>query len=355
MIIYWILFTCSLLFLLVSFKGSSTLRKYTLLIFYIAIFLISALRVNIGVDYYGHYLIYNYVEMGEWMVTEPLFALVCSICATLHLGFPCVIAVMSFITIFPLYNVARKSDNLYIFLLFFLILYFISYALIRQFAAISLAIYASYFYLVEKKKIKSLIFFLFSFGFHSSLLAYIVIFYLSAYFKIGFLLTFVISLFAFVIGFYTDIFTNLLSSILMEIKYAEYLDLTNQHNVEVEYNSGLGIILRYIIYFTILCVANRVKGMKEFVGRYNLIFILLILTDALSLKIRIFLRLRYVFLPCCFIPFFWAKPIKEGYSHFSLTNGVLLFIVIAYLLMYEATIVSWENIPYESILFNKIR
>ena len=125
MIIYWILFTCSLLFLLVSFKGSSTLRKYTLLIFYIAIFLISALRVNIGVDYYGHYLIYNYVEMGEWMVTEPLFALVCSICATLHLGFPCVIAVMSFITIFPLYNVARKSDNLYIFLLFFLILYFI--------------------------------------------------------------------------------------------------------------------------------------------------------------------------------------------------------------------------------------
>ncbi len=359
MIVYSLLFTCSLLLFVVSFKGNLFLRKGFLTFFYVVILAISALRVNIGVDYSGHYLIYNAIEMGEWMITEPLFALLCSICANFHLDFPGVVAIMSFITIAPIFIIAKRTDNPYIFLLFFLISYFISYALIRQFAAISLAIYASYLYLVENGRQRALIFFLFSIGFHTSLLIYVIAFYLSRFFNVGFLFTFIISLIIFIIGWHTDALINLLMTILsatgMDMGYVTYLDSANPHNARVELGSGLGVILRYVTYFAILYVANKTKIVRTVAGSYNILFLFLILTDVLSLKIQIFLRLRYVFLPCCFIPFFWVKPLKNKCLHISLTNGILIFLIIAYMLTYEATINSWENIPYESILFEEIK
>lgn len=352
---YWILCLLALLCTVIYLRGNRRCKKISLFLLFLLMLFISASRVNIGIDYWGHYQLYRIVELGLWEVSEPLYVLLSVFCSKSHIGFAGLIAIMSFITIYPIYRIAQKEQNIYILLLYFLMVYLLSFALIRQCAAISLAIYGSYLYLKEGKKRKAFFFFVLSIGFHYSLAVFVLAFYFSIFFRINFLVTVLLSLFILLIGTNITSIINVISNILKNLGlYEDYLGKRNAHNVTTQLNSGLGVLLRYITYFVILYLANKGKVEKVRANFVNTFFLFLVFADALSLQIQIFLRMRFAFLPCCFIPFFWIKPIKMEGEQISLTNVLLLFLIVAYLLLFPSLADSWENVPYQSIFTNDI-
>ncbi len=315
-------------------------------------FVISAFRVNIGVDYVGHLNLYNFICWGIYDVSEPLYVALCIFSDYMNVGFPLVVAFLSFITIYPIYRIAKKTENPFVLLYGFLMIYITSFALMRQCAAISLAVYGSYLYLKEGGKKISVIFFLLSIGFHYSLLTYVLVFYLSCYLKLKLknliILSFVILLFGVYSTVLLDGFVNFAN--ILSLGYSRYLEDDNKHFVEPKIGTGLGIMLRYVLYALVIYLANRRIKDLNISMKFNTLFFFLFLLDVLSLRIVIFMRLYLAFYPCLFIPFMWVKYVRTDVGKIRITNLILYFIVFSNLLTYSRSVMGWENIPYQTIL-----
>lgn len=92
-------------------------QKLLLFLIFMILFIASAVRYNIGIDYYGHEQLYWAIKSGNFFVTEPLYLLLNVICIKLGFGFQVIVAIMSFITLYPIYLISKKEKISYLFLL----------------------------------------------------------------------------------------------------------------------------------------------------------------------------------------------------------------------------------------------
>ena len=350
MVFYW---TLAIVILIMGFLSEFTkdklFKKVLIFSIFFLMFVISAFRVNIGVDYSGHYSIYKVANSSnpKLVLSEPLFYLLCIVCNQIGVGYYGVVFSISFLTLYPLYYISRKEKTSIILILYFFLTYLISYALMRQLCALSLSMLGTYFYINKEYKKKGLLLLISAGLMHSSLWAYLVIFLLGKVIKLNLRTTIIISIFLIIFSKYIDII-SILKKIFINTKYGYYF-LRESLNKKTEMGTGLGSIIRFIIYFIELYFLVTVRENNNY--RFNLCFIFLIICDLVSLKMVILLRLRFVFLGVLYYPFIYKNDFFKYKKHFYLiSTWFFIFIILFYILTFSST-AEWGNIPYQSVFF----
>ncbi len=352
---YWILCVFGIICTLIAeFSKDKINKRFFLFAFFFVAFIFAALRVNIGIDYYGHYVIYEGIRKGSIkpFLLEPLYLLFNLIFIETNIGYPGLVFLTSFLTLYPIYAISKKEENPFFFLFYFLLMYLIGYALIRQYLALSFEIYGFYkFYKLNKKKTGILLLFL-GCCVHNSMIVLLFSFCCSVIFKFNNKLTILLSLVLFIFGFFTNYILDFIFALAKNTRYGVYTEVFNSNNTKTVIGSGLGVILRYFTYYMFYFLSAKWTVNKKMQQSFNILFLCMILADVLSLKITILLRLRFVFQAILFWPLFSYKINLKSIA--CISNLVLLSIFFIYLLFFQST-ASWECIPYQTILFNSIQ
>lgn len=349
---YLILFIiCLELIFLGSYTKNLYFRFFFIFISYVLLIYFSSIRCNVGIDYQGHKLIYNEISVRNYLpyVYEPVYLLLNIICVKLNLGFQGVIILMSLITSIPIYIISNKKNAIFTFSLFFLNYYIYSYCLIRQYAAISLAVLAMYLYFQEKRK-KAFIFFLFAVGIHVSCICFVLSFYLSLYIKMNkYFVVFLIA-FLYLLILKTNLIDKFLYFVLSKTKYSVYALNGLQKQAK---GSGLGVLLKLCIYSAFFILVNFSQKSITQTNRFffNTFFIFFMGSFFLGVKWLPLSRLHFSFLPLLFVPcFFMGRGNRR--KTVNLSNCILFFIVLAYLIFFPGTLSDWGDVPYQSIFNN---
>lgn len=352
---YWILCVFGIICTLIAeFSKDKINKRFFLFAFFFVAFIFAALRVNIGIDYYGHYVIYEGIRKGNItpFLLEPLYLLFNLIFIETNIGYPGLVFLTSFLTLYPIYAISKKEENPFFFLFYFLLMYLIGYALIRQYLALSFEIYGFYkFYKLNKKKTGILLLFL-GCCVHNSMILLLFSFCCSVIFKFNNKLTILLSLVLFIFGFFTNYILDFIFALAKNTRYGVYTEVFNSNNTKTVIGSGLGVILRFFTYYMFYFLSAKWTVNKKMQQSFNILFLCMIIADVLSLKITILLRLRFVFQAILFWPLFSYKINLKSIA--CISNLVLLSIFFIYLLFFQST-ASWECIPYQTILFNSIQ
>ncbi len=354
MVIYYILLGVISFFLVTASLIPDKITRYALLLESIFIMILfSSLRVNIGLDYIGHYAHYYMIAMGKYnlkLLIEPIYSLINYLCFITHLGYNGVIVIMSLITIFPFYLIAKDNNIPCLLLLFFCLLYLISYCLIRQMAAISIAFYGSYKYKYDNDKKKGMAFLICAAGIHFSLWLYFVCFYACQYIKVSYLVSIILSFLLFLIGFKTDFFTILIKFLSKGTIYEYYF----KNLQEASFGTGIGVLLRFITYFMLFYLEYAFSNERK--SSYFSMFIILIVIDSISLRVQIFTRLRFIFMPCVFLPLitYSRNRIPFPLQKYKISSLFIILILAISALLFASTAFVWGNVPYQSLLFHSL-
>lgn len=347
MTFYWVL---GIIVLILVFLADFS-RKYQKLLrflIFMILFIASAIRCNIGIDYYGHEQVYWAIKSGNYFVAEPLYLLLNLICIKLGLGFQSIIATMSFITLYPIYLISKKEKTAHLFLFYYFFMYLVSFCLIRQYAAISLVLYGVYIY--SKNKTKSFVLFFCAICIHISMLIFVFSFLLGRLFKINKYLTFLLTCIFYLFGMKTNLFLRIIGFVASFTKYGTYLLAGNSNNAKVKLGSGLGVLLRIFISLCGLYIMNHNCKDKKIKSTYNFLFLCMIIADSLSLSIQIFLRLRLAFSACYLLPFiYFPNSNLKSKRSVSLSAVMYTFCLFGYVITFPSTASMWENLPYQTI------
>lgn len=355
MVFYWGICVfgifCSML---VQFLKDKVSKRFFLFAFFFVLLVFSALRVNIGTDYDGHYQIYKEFLRGNFKIgmSEPLYMLINLLCINLGLGFPTVIAFSSFCTLYPIYKIARNEDKPLLLLFYFLQMYLIGYCLVRQYMAISFEIYGIYLWFFKCRRKHGLFFMVLGCLVHVSMWIFLVVFLAAKFLKVNNILTVVLSAAVFLFSVRTNFLLDFVFSLAKGTRYAFYTEALNSNNKAVELGSGLGVLLRIITYYILYYLNCKNNINPKYRNFFNIAFLALVVSDALSLKILILTRLRFVFQIILFIPLFTSRlNLKKVYTF---SNTLLALLFLAYLVTYQGG-AEWGDLPYQTILFNSIK
>lgn len=355
MVFYWILAIFVLLLgFLSEFVEDRIFKKVLIFSIFFIMFLVSAFRVNIGTDYDGHYALYKVIcgSRSTTALTEPLFYFLCKLFNFIGIGYYGVVFSISFLTIFPLYYIAKEESSAIILVLYFFLTYLISFSLMRQFSGVSLSLLGTYLYIKQEKKIKGIIFLLLACFMHSSLWLYFFCFIVGGLIRLDLRTTAIASIIIFFLSMYIDLI-SILRLLLIRTKYGYYFEMVDSNFSQTKVGSGIGVIVRFLIYFIELYYLKTVNQKNNY--RFNFCFIILLVSDLLSLKILIFLRLRYVFLSLSYFPFVYKKDfIIKRKNYLLMSSWLFIFICLFYVMTFPAT-AEWGNIPYQSVFFTPIK
>lgn len=338
---------------LVQFLKDKVSKHFFLFAFFFVMLVFSALRVNIGTDYDGHYQIYNELARGNLSVgsSEPLYMLINLFCINFGLGFPSVIVISSFCTLYPIYRIARTEDKPLLLLFYFLQMYLIGYCLVRQYMAISFEIFGLYLWFFKLKRKQGFLFMILGCLVHVSMWIFLIVFLSAAIFKVNNILTVVLSVAVFLVSLKSNMILDFVFSLAKRTKYGVYTDILNKDNKAVELGTGLGVLLRFITYYILYYLNCKNQKDTKYKNFFNVAFLALVVSDALSLKILILTRLRFVFQIVLFTPLFTANlNLKKVYS---VSNILLVLLFLAYLVTYQVG-AEWGDLPYQTIIFAPI-
>jgi hypothetical protein len=289
-----ILFILIVLFAFIHSKAKRPLliviSKY---ITFLLLFLPPALQYNFGTDYPSYIRIYN--QIGErWLVSSNEWGYygLNKLLYSLHCDPQWFFVVMSFLTILLLFmSTSRKSFYLII-ILYFVNVYFQNFNLVRQALVVVMAFYTFNLF-NEKKYVKSFIWIICASLFHFSAFIYLLPLILMLLINLRKKDIVILSIIIMFFGlFSTDIIKLLYNTVVKYTKYSRYINDAIA-NIAREKNTGLGILLRYVIVFFFLVTSPDVKN-KQSSNMYILILCYL-LADILGNSIEIFLRIQYAF------------------------------------------------------------
>lgn len=353
----------TLLFIILFFSfpikaGNKIISKLFIFLSFLILFIFSIFRVDIGTDYSGHsdafwgitsdLLAYRLIYLKEF-----LFYGICRMCGLLNFDYKVVVGIISFLTIYPIYKLTDRTNYFYIIVLFVCSCYLTSFCLMRQFAAVSIATYGLYLVTHNKKRV-GVIWLIISCGFHNSFVIFVILLYLALRFGNNkFLTTPNISLLLVILTLcFSIIFSQYGINYLTNANgYLHYLQPGNPNAAKVQLGSGLGVLVRFISYFLLFYINNySIYSNKEKRGIFNFLFYFLIFFDILSIKIMIFMRMRYIFYPILFyFPVFGNIKFTRRYTQY-LSFICLIFICLSYFVFYKSTAELWGNIPYKTWL-----
>ena len=354
-------------------------KRITLFVSFLLMFVFAAIRKDIGVDYVNYQNWYRTFSIGSHLTREVEFGYLFlnNFCIATGLGFEGLIVIASFLCYYPVYYLAKQLNKPLVLYIYFLLLYPISFALIRQCIAISIALICTYLYLKQyfpdspnnkhlllKKKDrlklafpnkKLIILVVLSCSFHYSLVLYFLLLFSTRFFTLKTRETIPLLLIVALIGFNSNAILEFVTNHFADGMYARYFEKGSVFFTGRKLGSGLGVVLRYIIYvvsfaFISILLNKRTKQEKGF---FNLMFLFLVGLDALSFHSEIFIRFKFLSYVVFFIPLFFLEKFSKRTRTAYYAQVCCSVILLLYLLLfkYYNDLNNWKDIPYQSLFF----
>lgn len=320
-----------------------------------SLIIMSGLRIDVGTDFPNYIylykkltsLYYNYdfqIEPGFYIInvlTKAMFD-------DVHMLF----FIMAIVTVMPSYLIAKKSSSLVIMVVFLCTIYLYSFSIVRQMAAISILLIASY-YLLENKIKTSIFWVAIACLLHYSSLIFLIFIFLRNI-KIGLLKGIMVVFLFYVFVNMFELPKMILSSdIIQGTKYGVYEN--SVYNKETKLGTGLGVLLKLSPIFLTIFIFHIHKKQLDRTG-CNLIILInyvFILATQLSLTIHIFNRISDIMM---FVPVITGYYLYNNLkSNRSLYLGIFISLHIC---NYIVTIIKnpfslgsgLGLTPYQSIL-----
>ena len=245
------------------------------------------------IDWCAYYYQYQYMVDGLETTHEPFFRFIWGIFASLNMPYPIVIAFCSFLLVYSLFYFFKPYKNLIYILLPFLIVWVAPKAinLIRWYMGLSFLLIAFRCYL-DKRKLVSLVFSLFSFFTHYAMLPLILLFLLITVFKRRICKPWIIIFVSLgLIFFFSSSFMSRFAPILENLSNIERFSgyamnaegwLTGEgQNAAIEKKSTVIYILTSLPFYLYILYGSGKKTREEIVF-YNLAIIDLVLRSISS-------------------------------------------------------------------------
>lgn len=316
-----------------KYKETQLIAKF---ITFNILFVPAAIRYGIGLDYFN----YTHIFQGTMRVSESGFNFINQTIAYFGGNAQWVFIIVSFLTYFFFFQEVETKRWCIYAPVFLCTMYAYSFNTLRQVLCIAMAFNALLKYQKGKKNRAFIIIFL-SYFIHKSALFYIPILIIVNLFK--FEKKYVIILFFMSFCFSVFIFPKLIRgvfSIIAMTSYSSYLwDSTFGGKAEI--SSGLGRMLRYLVYFLItLCLPNNKNNRK-----LSALFLFYITTDFLAQSILILNRIGR-----CVI-FLYEPLTYEVYKSRKQQQLYFLIMIFCILILFYLDLHNgfYGSIPYVSI------
>jgi len=378
MAIYWgLLAVISLNTVLGYWIKSKFVLRFTTVLSFLLIFVLAAVRKGIGVDYINYLNYYKeYCALGHFHKNFELgYTLLNELCYRTGWGFNGIIIITSFLSYFPVFLVSMKAEKPLIQYAFFLLYYPMSYALIRQCIGSAFALLFTYEYLsqyfpsarfslrwlMQRERvskwfgmnIRCAIYAVCACLFHNALILYFLVIIVSTVIYIDTKAAVVITLGVAFICLKATPIINLVVRMFSEGEYDRYFS-TGKGIIKMrQTGSGLGLLLRYIVYIVSFILISNVlaKRSKQEKTAFHLMFAAMVGCDLISLKSEIFLRFKFLFFIMYIIPLFFyeKKGKKKDWDFIVQLGGIAFLLLYEFAFRYRNELSSWLDIPYRSI------
>lgn len=325
---YHFILISSTFFVWLSEKGKRKIDRYFFLIIaFCLVFIPSSIRYDTGVDYLSYIRIYENINtlLGLNYITEPFFYFINVFVYSLDGSPQWVIAILAFLFTSAAFMSYPKKNGWVIHFIFFVMVYFESFNIIRQSVAISFSL-LSIMYFLNGRIALFILFSLIGATFHISVVLITIAGLISlipfkAIFK-NYIFPFMMIIIILMIIIKPYIILLLIEKTLASVglmEYAAYFD-SRYANAPV-LGSGLSFLAKalfsiYVIFFT--------KKIIQINSRYWFIIILLflyIVFTLLFLQMSIFYRAAFIFymVPALVCYFLYTSPVLKE------TNKIVLF------------------------------
>lgn len=309
---------------------------------FLIVFLVNALRYNVGTDYGNYIFLFNDISAGNmdamtitWMARSPAYVLLCEGLGALSLDYYWMFAAMGFQFLFFIFlSIKKMSVNwgLSLLLFFTFCLYFSGFNQIREASAIALVAYSIYFLQKNDGK-KFILFLLLAASFHASALIFAV-----AWPVRNLPINKKVFLFYVICGIAGFLLTDLM------MPYLEFLDYVAGYSRDVEGAAGkmnffsiCNLLVRFTMFFLCFIFAKRtLKYTPEAKTWYNIAAIATVL-QACTLQFNIIGRLTtYFFVVYLFLVPAVMKGLCAKYSAAGkiISYTALYSVMLAYFLVY---------------------
>jgi hypothetical protein len=280
MLIYIIIFLFLMIATLVDSFGSKVSAKIILFGSLIILLIITTLREGIGTDFYNYKEIYDLTTINHDYTTEYGFILLIYFAYFLG-GFKLLLFITAILNISIIYYLLKQFKlNIYIGLLTYYSIFYLNhnFNVIRH-GLMSTIIWISFYCYLNRKKIKSFIFFILSFLIHQTsiiILPFIFLVKRSLNLFSSILILFILFFF----GRYLDSYFEILNIFSFDSSSGSKISFyLNDYNIaeKVRYRFGFGFFLYVTVYLLLI------KFEKEFTNKEQIIFFKQILFLAISI------------------------------------------------------------------------
>ncbi len=374
MYVYVIMLLFSLLFILLAEKSNNNkAKKIWTLLSVVPFILVSALRYDVGTDYFYRYVPdYNKIANGGSVDNLEIgFKLLVNLCILITKDYQIIFVVTSVVimTLF-MYTIQRQSTNKALSVTIFLLggFFFQSLNILRQYMAIAI-VFFSYRYLLKDKYSVFIISVILAFFIHNASIVCLVMLLLKDKDVFNIKTILIVALTIFIFG--TPLI-NLFKTVVQNTRFSVYIDSL--------YDRGemrkLTILSNAIIY-TFMYSLYIVRKKKSKITKEDIFYInmqgLTLICIMLSSKFYLFFRIAYYFMvyQIISIPYFiktikiediyiyYVKDIlKEKIIIKSEVLKKLPIILNVFIILYFSVILSYTNIlnndeevlPYKTII-----
>jgi len=336
-------------FLVENAKSSSQAWFSKSMVFFI-LFIPAAIRYGIGTDYVNYAFVYKFPLFAERL--EIGYFYLQKVLQNLNADVQWIFVITSFLIYLPICFFVPKKYYFLTLVFFVLTFYLPSYSMIRQAIAVSFIV-VGVIQIVENKNLYGIFVMALAATFHlSALFVMPLVFLRFISFKTIYLLPLVILSSYLIVNLdFINILFN--SSLFLNSRYNVYA--TNKFSEIATINSGIGVMLRLILPFTVLFFQNRITKENRNYRLYIVLTICYILAIVLALNIRIFGRLADLF---SFISFLVVGPLIYSFPSKKNRQVLMIILIIVNIAVFQKNITANQRTfeggglgisPYETI------
>lgn len=327
--------------------------------FLLVLFLLSALRYNIGTDYINYVQQYQDVKALSFFDTnlEPVYFLFIKLTYYTTDNVQMLFILMAIIPLISIYRFSSRKYDFVIFGVFLTVMYLSSYSLIRQVAAVSILLLAAKESFKAETK-KPIIFVILAACFHYSALLFLPFIILKR-FQVKMVVGIAILMISWLLIVYVNLPELILkSSLLASTKYGVYAN--NMFNQETDLGSGLGVLLKIMPSLVFIFSCSIFRWKDEDKKSYSLKLVLwlnyaFIIFAMLSMKVHVFNRLVdfVIFVPVITV-YCILRHATNNHNKLILTSIFMFLCFANYCLTIDRNTINEGGglgiSPYQSIL-----
>lgn len=327
----WVYF-CGLIasLLIVGISRIKALKKYSNKIKFASVIpflIISAIRYDVGTDYMYRYVpSYNLIKNGfDVESLEYAFKLLIKFCTMISSNYQMLFIITSFIILIPIfYIMSKKSKCMELSILIFFLggFFFQSMNILRQYIAIA-CLLLGYNFIVEKKYVKFLFFYILAISFHTASIVAIVFLFINSKKEIK---VPIIILTAIIIFVFKAPIAQVIRSIISMTRFSGYLG-TSYDAVDISY---FNFIKQLVIYISLayLFYINKENSRKDKLSVFLLnVQGMAIIFYSLSSIISLFTRVYFFFsiFQIISVPLFITYTNKKNNFYFYIFLVLILY------------------------------